>query len=142
MSAYFDSSVLLSLLIGDAHAARAYELWTHELERVSSILLEIECTTVLRRLPPESFSSAARRAAQNGLELALSEVTLEPVDEDVASLARSTAGLAPCRTLDATHMATALFFLAGADRELRFCTFDACMADNARRVGREVSGPD
>ena len=34
MPAYFDASVLLSLVIGDAHAEQARALWHNELERV------------------------------------------------------------------------------------------------------------
>ena len=42
MPAYFDSSVLLSHLVGDEHSSRAADLWSGELERVSSVLLDIE----------------------------------------------------------------------------------------------------
>jgi predicted nucleic acid-binding protein len=137
MPAYFDSSVLLSLLLGDVHATRAQELWHAELDRVSSVLLDIECLTVLRRATEASSDAAERRAAEERLRLALEEVTLKPLDEDVAAIVRGTAALGACRALDAAHIATALFFRA-AEPELYLCTFDSRMAEVARRVGLVV----
>lgn len=139
MPAYFDSSVLLSLLLGDGNAAAAKALWHDELDRVSSTLLDAECTTVLRRAAP-SLEAAELEAALAQLGLALEEVTLKPVDEDIASTVRDMPELAGCRTLDAAHLATALFFRA-ADPDLRLCTFDIRMAEVARRLGLAVAGP-
>src|SRR6266542_4448139 len=136
MPAYFDSSVLISLLVGDRHASRARELWHDEIERVSSILLDIECTTVLRRLPRAGRHAEGRKAEER-LVLALEEVTLKPLDEDIAAVVRSTSALSSCRTLDAVHLATALYFRA-AEPDLRVCTFDARMAEVAVRVGLAV----
>jgi predicted nucleic acid-binding protein len=138
MPAYFDSSVLISLLVGDKQSGRARELWHGEVERVSSILLDIECTTLLRRLG-QAGSSFDRDEAEERLSLALEEITLKPVDEDVAETVRSTPGLSGCRTLDAVHLATALYFQA-ADPDLLVCTFDVRMAEVAGRVGLAVFG--
>ncbi len=134
MPAYFDSSVLLSLLVGDALAGRAQKLWQAETERVSSILLDVECTIVLRRALTAGVTVADQRAAEQRLDLALDEVTLKPVDETIAEIAHDTPALAGCRALDAVHLATALYFRA-ADPELRVCTFDARMSEVARRLG-------
>ncbi len=139
MPAYFDASVLLSLVIGDAHAEQARALWHNELERVSSILVDVECRTALRRVPQASWIEAQRTDALQRLELALDEITIKPLDEDVAALVRSTPDLSGCRTLDAVHVATALFFRA-ADAELRLCTFDQRMAVVAARLGFVVCG--
>jgi predicted nucleic acid-binding protein len=133
MPAYVDSSVVLSLLIGDAHARRAEELWHADLERVSSVLLEVECVTVLRRVAePEQ-----RRAVEQRLAAALEEVTLKPLDEDITSIVRDTTRLAGCRALDAAHLATALYFRA-VDPALVVHTFDARMAEVARHLGLDV----
>jgi predicted nucleic acid-binding protein len=137
MPAYFDSSVLLSLILGDEHAARACELWQSETERVSSVLLEVECVTVLRRL--EFISAPDRRSAEQLLDLALEEVTLKPLDADIASIVRATPVLSGCRTLDAAHVATALFFRSAADFDLRLCSFDDRMADVAALAGLAVT---
>lgn len=134
MPAYFDSSVLLSLVVGDEHAQRARAIWHEELERVSSTLLHVECMTVLRR----AVSEENRREAEQRLSTALEEVTLKPVDRDVAILARDTKELGGCRALDAAHLATALFFGEAADARLRVCTFDARMARVAAQLGLQT----
>src|SRR5512143_1866532 len=121
MPAYFDSSVLVSLLVGDAQAKSARELWHGETERVSSIVLDVECATVLRRL---ALPSRARQQAEERLSVALEEVTIKPLDDDVATVVHATPELSRCRTLDAVHLATALYFRA-AEPELRICTFDS-----------------
>ena len=135
MPAYFDSSVLLSLLVGDAHAQRARELWHEETERVSSSLLQVECTTVLRRLPQGDVSDADRRQVEGRLVAALDEVTIKPVDEDIAAIVRDTPSLGGCRALDAAHLATALYFRDAGDAALALCTFDSRMAEIGARVG-------
>jgi predicted nucleic acid-binding protein len=139
MPGYFDSSVVLSLLLGDQHAAQALELWHAELDRVSSVLLEIECRTVLRRLPAAELPDRQRRIAEQRLALALEEVTLKPVGDDIVAVVRETHSLGGCRTLDAVHLATALYFRAAAEADFRVYTFDLSMAELARRLGFRVS---
>ena len=140
MAAYFDSSVLLSLLLGDANAQWAEDLWDSELDRVSSLLLELECTTVLRRVLTAVREDVQRKETERRLALALEEVTLKPVDEDIAAQVRGSATLAGCRTLDAVHLATALYFRAG-EPDLRVYTFDARMAEIASRLNFTVCRP-
>jgi predicted nucleic acid-binding protein len=138
VAAYFDSSVLISLVVGDAHAARAQSLWQSESERVSSTLIEVECTLVLRRA-----ISGAAGDHRNGPQLiarltqAIEEVTLKPLDPDIVSVVRDTPALAGCRALDAAHLATALYFRS-ADPDLYVCTFDGRMAEVAKRLGFAV----
>ncbi len=129
MPAYFDSSVLLSLISGDKHASRAYRLWADEADRVSSTLLAIECAVVLRRL--KKWDTRHR----NLLEQSLEEITLKPVDDDIAQLVRQTARLDGCHSLDATHVATALYFAKGSEDPLVFSSFDLRMCEVARSVG-------
>ncbi|MFZ5469867.1 MAG: PIN domain-containing protein [Myxococcota bacterium] len=134
MPSYFDTSVVLSLVVGDVRADRAFELWSSELERVSSVLTEIECVTVLRRLSA-GWSSTAVRAAQARLDSALEEMALKPLDEEIVEKLRAASELTGCRNLDAAHLATALYFQTAADSNLTICTFDARMAEAAARVG-------
>ena len=139
MPAYFDSSVLLSLLVGDVNAPRARGLWHEETERVSSALLQVECATVLRRLPRPGVSDADRRKAERRLDAAIEEVTIKPLDEEIAAMVRDTPALGGCRALDAAHLATALYFRDAADPKLVVCTFDSRMAEVAARVGLRVA---
>ncbi len=139
MPAYFDSSVLLSIVLGDEHATHARRLWHDEIDRVSSVLLSVECKTVLRRIPDAQLGGEDRRDAEERLGLALEEVTLKPVDEDIAEVVRAESALGNCRALDAAHLATALYFRDGGDADLRVCTFDTRMGDVAARLGLHVS---
>ena len=141
MAAYFVSSVLLSLLLGDEHATEAMRLWHSELDRVSSTLLAVECTTVLRRSLSPTLRPEQREAAESRLRGALEEVTIKPVDEDIVVLVNGMPALAACRTLDVVHIATALFFRA-AEPDLPIFTFDARMARVARDLGVVVRGAD
>lgn len=140
MPRYVDSSVLLSLALGDANAHRAYALWTADTERVSSLLLDVECTTVLRRVPEERLGRTASGLAFERLDTALEEVTLKPLDAEVARIVRDTPALAACRSLDAAHLATALYFHAAAEGELELLTFDVRLARAAVAVGLTVCG--
>lgn len=138
MPTYFDSSVLLSLLLGDAHASRAEQLWHTETDRVSSTLLAIECLTVLRRIPATTSSAGQRCELEANLRDALDEVTIKPLDESVVDALQSTPELGQCRSLDAAHLATALYYRAAAPN-LAFCTFDDRMAAVASRLGFAVT---
>ena len=136
MPAYFDSSVVVSLVVGDARAGAALDLWNADIERVGSVLLGIECTTVLRRM--QMLGDEQRRQADERLAVALEEVTQKPVDDDVARLVHLTPALGGCRALDAVHLATALYFNTAAEGDLHVCTFDERMADVASRLGLKV----
>lgn len=140
MAAYFHTSVLLSVLLGDERGAMALERWREETERVSSILLEVECRTVLRRIPSATITDSARTQAARRLETALEEVALKPLDEDILAIVRSTPELGGCRMLDAVHPATALYFRAAADNDFYVETFDARMGEVARQLGLVVRG--
>jgi predicted nucleic acid-binding protein len=137
MSAYFDSSVLLSLLLGDKFGEKAFELWKSENERVSSILLEVECTTVMRRALGNQVSVNEKKAAEQRLRVALDEVTIKLLDQTIVEVVDSTPSLSGCRTLDVVHLSTALYFRA-ADPNLSICTFDARMAEIARALNFRV----
>lgn len=137
MPTYFDSSVVLSLVLGDAHVERARSLWSEDVERVSSILLEVECLTVLRRA--KLTTQASRRVANERLDIALAEVTIKPLDHDIVEVLRATAALADCRALDAAHLATATWFQEGGGGDLRVATFDVRMAEVAARLGFVVA---
>ena len=49
MPTYYDSSFLLAPLLGQAPGDALARLWDQETARVSSVILEAECVTALRR---------------------------------------------------------------------------------------------
>jgi len=111
MIAYFDSSVLLAILLDEKTRAEAYAWWSASEIRVSSILLKIETITVLRRTwerhrdrLESSWLSKNTKVCQEFL----AEVNLRIVDEEIENIIFLNNEISQCRSLDAIHMATAL----------------------------------
>jgi predicted nucleic acid-binding protein len=141
MLAYFDSSVLLSILVKDRFAERALSLWEEFTDRVSSILLEAECITTLRR----TFNHHRQKLEGTWLGMReeklcgmLEETKLLNVDETILQVLIENRNLSGCRSLDALHLATALFLQTGAGEPVVLCTFDDDMDQLAGKMGFEV----
>ncbi len=133
--AYFDAGVLLSILLNERSAADARSLWLHYPQRVSSILFEAECLTTLRRAAP---SVGRKKAASDWLReksafLAerMQEITVQHVDSNVLSRLRDEPALGACRTFDAVHLATALYFRERTDDGLVLISLDKRMRETA-----------
>ncbi len=138
MPAYFDSSVLLSLLKNDSQARRAADLWGEYEERISSVLLEIECTIVLRRIAAQFRSQLPQNwlsSCELKLRASLEEASLKEVDGSIVSLIRGEKRLSHCRTLDAIHVATALYFQQASQGDFYLCSFDQKMVEVAKDCG-------
>ncbi|GMV42732.1 MAG: hypothetical protein AMXMBFR64_44480 [Myxococcales bacterium] len=144
--AFIDSSVVLSILLGQPQAREAAALWDAHPRRAASILLEAECRTVLRRtararatvLPPDWRPSSERL-----LEEWLESVSLHAVTPKVVARLGAEHVLGGCRTLDALHLSTALLLRDRVGADLVLITFDRDMAEMARSLGFVVRGvPD
>jgi|SRR3990167_7503409 len=145
MPAYFDSSVLLSILKREPDGERASSLWNAHNNRVSSILFEIECLTVLKRPSTPSgskFPAIWLSQVQKALSEFLKAIILKPVDDAIVGIIRSETYFSQARSLDAIHVATALYFKSHLSETFHFITFDDRMARVARSVGLEVLGRD
>ena len=139
--AYFDSSALLSVLLQEEKAEAAATLWNQFTRRVSSILLNAECWTGMRRyfarsgLLPEKGWLEERAEFLSG---ALATVQIAPVDGRILELLRERTELADCNTLDALHLATALHFSAKTDEGLVVVSLDERMRRTAKKLNLEV----
>jgi predicted nucleic acid-binding protein len=133
---YFDSSILLAILLDEKRKEEALEYWNEATVRVSSILLKLETVTVLRRtyehnknkLEPSWITKKI-----NELNEYLQEVNFRIIDEDIEKIIFLRKEIAKCKTLDAIHVATALDFsklIPSSDFYLY--TFDKNMADLAK----------
>lgn len=130
MPCYFDSSVVLNVLLQQPEAAKWTEVWDRETNRLSSILLEAECITVLRRaaaLQPKRDAGRFLAAQLEALNAALKGITLRTIDEEVLRCLSRDDRLGGCRTLDALHLATALLFQEHSDGDLVLATADERM---------------
>jgi uncharacterized protein len=127
---YLDSSALLKLVLPEPERPalqRALARWP---DRVSSVLLAIECRRIVLRAgdPP---GLGAR------LEEELRALTLIRFDEAVQKLA-GTIGPCELRSLDAIHLATALSM---GDYPEAFITYDNRLASAARALDLAVLQP-
>jgi predicted nucleic acid-binding protein len=133
---YFDSSVLLAILLDEKRKDKALDLWNEASIRVSSILLKLETITVLRRTFEHNKTKLEtnwiiKKTAE--LQEFLKEVNFRIIDEDIENIIVLRKEIAKCKTLDAIHIATALEFssLIPAS-DLYFYTFDKNMSELAK----------
>jgi len=140
---YFDSSILLAILLDEKRKEEALEFWNEAKVRVSSILLKLETVTVLRRtyehnknkLEPSWITKKI-----NELNEYLQEVNFRIIDEDIEKIIFLRKEIAKCKTLDAIHVATALDFsklIPSSDFYLY--TFDKNMADLAKLLKFKIN---
>lgn len=127
---YIDSSALLKLVLSERESPALGEALSQWPDRVSSVLLPIECRRIVLRAgnPP---------AVMDRLEEELSSVTLILLEAPVQKLAGAI-GLPRLRSLDAIHLASALSI---GDYPEAFVTYDDRLADAARALGLNVLTP-
>ncbi len=127
---YLDASVVLAELFAEDRRPSP-GFWKNPF--VSSRLLEYEIWTRFHA----SGAAARHGEAVRQLLSAVSFLELAPT-----VLARTVDPFpAPVRTLDALHLATALYFAERQRKRLEVATYDLRMAAAARAVGLEVVEP-
>lgn len=139
--AYFDSSALLSVVLQEAKAETAANLWNQYILRVSSILLNAECWTGMRTYFARSGLDPTKGWLEERSEFlsgALATVQIAPVDGRILEILKERAELADCKTLDALHLATALHFSAKSDEGLIVVSLDERMRQTAKNLKLEV----
>jgi predicted nucleic acid-binding protein len=136
MLCYYDSSILLAILLDEKRKTEAKALWDEATVRVSSILLRLETITVLRRtyehnkdkLDPTWITSKVTT-----LNEYLQEINIRIIDEDIERIIVLRKEISRCKTLDAIHIATALEFSKSIpSSNVYLYTFDKGMADLAK----------
>ena len=136
MAFYYDSSVILAAILGEPGSLDPAQTWDSVPVRVSSNLLKIECIVGLRK------AGLAQRLPMNGEWVALRIDVLEPyfggmyfkiMDQAIEEVIRGNADLALCRSLDAVHLATALYLRPQVDEELIICSLDGRLREVSTR---------
>lgn len=136
MLCYFDSSILLAILLDEKRKPEAKALWNEATVRVSSILLKLETVFVLRRtyehnknkLDPGWITKKATELTEY-----LQETNTLVIDEDIVKAIVLKKEISRCKTLDAIHIATALEFRKLVpSSDFYFYTYDKGMADLAK----------
>ena len=109
---YIETSIILSIILGDHFHDKAVKIWNAHSEKVSSILTLIEATIVLRRFfknQKKTLSSQWLSKHEKQLKELLSECYLMKIDESIQSIIELKKEIADCRSLDGIHVATAIF---------------------------------
>ena len=134
---YFDTSILLALLLEEEKQEEAFQYWQDTI-RVSSILLKTEALTGLRRIHETHKQVLGKDWLNKKIKILaeyLNEVNCMVVDRSVELEVFNRKELALCRSLDALHLATALRFREiNNNEETNFYTFNKPLNNIAKRL--------
>jgi uncharacterized protein len=134
---YLDSSVVLRIVLGAPEPLVGWEEIDHA---ISSGLLNVECQRTLERMRLAEKKPAEVIAAQKkSVEALLSAVDLFEVTNGILQRAAERF-VAPLKTLDAIHLATALAVREELHQEVAFATHDGQLARAAEAAGFPVLG--
>jgi predicted nucleic acid-binding protein len=141
---YFDSSLLLSILLNEERASEASVIWKYNPIRVSSILLKFETNITLMRRYEQFKNNVSRDWLETKL-LELNSFFKEIFFADInnnfeKSVSTYYRKLSKCKSLDAIHLATALDISEKYGKsEIRICSFDKNMLKVAKQLGFETN---
>jgi predicted nucleic acid-binding protein len=132
---YFDSSVVLAILLDESRKWEAYEYWQNSQIRVSSILLRIETNVSLRRIYEHNKKALNEKwllGKTQILDEYLNEINYLIIGTKIEREIYLRKELSKCRTLDAIHIATAIKFREiNNDGDVWIYTFDKTMHELA-----------
>jgi predicted nucleic acid-binding protein len=140
---YFDSSILLAILLDEKRKNEALALWNNASIRVSSILLKLETITVLRRTYEHNktklhTSWLSKKTSE--LNEYFQEINIRIIDEDIEKIMLLKKEAAKCKTLDAIHISTAIeFSKLVSQEEFTLNTFDKEMASLAKLLKMNIN---
>jgi predicted nucleic acid-binding protein len=131
---YFDSSIVLAILLEEARKKEAYEYWQNSSIRISSILLRIETVVSLRRTYEYYKNQLDNDWLIEKLKILdeyLNEVNYRIIGTKIEREIYLKKELSKCRSLDAIHIATALKFREMNNVDIVLYTFDKTMHELA-----------
>ena len=127
MSWYADSSAILKLLIVEKESADLTDFIDFTIK--SSVLTRVEVIRVLYKIAPEKIDRA---------QIILAGIDLTPVNPAILSMAENFAPAITLKSLDALHVATAIFLDKSVEGVI---TYDKAMIKNAKELGIKVISP-
>jgi len=143
MIAYFDSSVLLTILLSEKQYDKACSLWNNADFCLSSFLLRIETNISLRRshkISVHKDNDSWLFQKMNELNGMLDDIHCKPIDSSIEQIIIKNKDLAGCKSLDAIHIATALYFKENSrEQNIILYSFDRNMLVIAKRFGFETN---
>jgi predicted nucleic acid-binding protein len=143
MIAYFDSSVLLTILLNEEQYDKACSLWSNAEFCLSSFLLRIETNISLNRshkISVHKDDDFWLSQKMNELYGMLNDIHCKPIDSSIEQIIIQNKKLAGCRSLDAIHIATALYFRENSrEQNITLYSFDKNMLAIAKQFGFETN---
>jgi predicted nucleic acid-binding protein len=137
LNAYFDTSVVLRLLLGQSDALKD---WSSYKSRIGSSLVEVESLRTLDRLRLNGGISEEQSQEYRGSLYEFLE-TLELVEPSAAILRRASGSFPTAiGTLDAIHLSTALAWQDERVEPLIVATHDTSFGKTARALGFKTTG--
>ncbi|TGN18851.1 PIN domain-containing protein [Leptospira idonii] len=136
MALYIDSSFLLSIIYSENHFEKYLEIFNSQEKKFSSILLEIETMRSLNliyTLKKKELGKAWLNEAETLLNDFLSQINLKNVDFDIQLEIKKHKNILELKSLDATHLATAIYIRKMISDDLIICTLD----DKFRSVSKK-----
>ncbi|MBN1960480.1 MAG: PIN domain-containing protein [Deltaproteobacteria bacterium] len=131
--------MLLEIYLSQVRAAKALEIITQHQAKVSSWLLSIEVSIVLRRVLNRSAKDKnLLTAAMKRLQKDLTAISLFDGLPILADRINEESKFARCRALDAIHVASAMLIRDLTGQNMQIATFDNRVADLANSLGLAV----
>ncbi|PKA10499.1 DNA-binding protein [Leptospira meyeri] len=136
MALYIDSSFLLNIIYSEDNSDNYLEIFNSHEKKFSSILLEIETfrsINLFYNLNKKLLNKAWISEYENTLTELITQISLKNVDFDVQSEIKKNKNILELKSLDATHLATAIHFRKMISENLIICTLD----DKFRTVAKK-----
>lgn len=138
MLAYFETSVVLSIVFEEQSKDSAITQWKKYPDKITSNITEVECYNNLYKAKrissnPEKESWLIEKKAE--LAALLGEVKYKVLDSEVIDLVKSNEHLAENRTLDAIHVGTAYFLAVNIKEAITMVSFDKEINKSWLRLG-------
>jgi len=144
MFGYFDSSLLLAILLDEKRQDEANSIWKSNPIRISSVLLKAETNISLLRFHKQNRHKLGidwlneKKILRKKL---LSEVFFNDITEQFVDAMEQNDSLAKCKSLDAIHLATALKVRNNPNNgNINICSFDKNMLMVAKELGFSTKG--
>ncbi len=136
MALYIDSSFLLNIIYSEINSDKYLEIFNSHEKKFSSILLEIETyrsINLFYNLNRKLLNKAWLNEYEETLNEFLAQISLKNVDFEVQSEIKKNKNILELKSLDATHLATAIHFRRMISENLIICTLD----DKFRTVSKK-----
>jgi predicted nucleic acid-binding protein len=141
MACYYDSSFFLSYVIEEKPKEDLKLYWEEDSVRLSSILLPIECIIAVRRAAKVLNIKPSDNWVINRIKI-ISEyidyINLKVIDSSIKKIIQSEIKLSDCRSLDAVHLATALYYKPYLSEPLAICSLDKRMRYVAKKLDFKI----